>query len=752
MARIKNLPPSRAPQNAKLRSPPATAKAAWSAAIELGASNDQAMEKKPGGAWELVRWAQGIGASSIGGAEAIPAMTAIRKGGHPKEILHGHDAVRARKRNPNDWEMFAYPKLVFMEEAMTPNIKRALELQKEKAAALGMTPQDIAIAFFRHVIGEVIGEKEEICKIHINISDRWPNRNVQELMMSLQGSRAKVTFEHVDECLSSIIGRIPGDESGVYVVVDCGHSGMVRFKQNHVSELSDSLQNAGFAEVAPGPKYKVHHWKDYHAGAGEINMAVEDAVRAINRANGTKSAEANVWEVSECIDEFFKPEPEAKISPRCGLSEGEWDEVMGHAALANRNLDRRRASLVRPILAEALNLAERLGDDIGFHVLLTGRGSRSPTLLKAFRNLIEQDFPTAILHEDKRSKMYVSSQIASETVANSYDSTAVLEGLMRIADEPDILSVKEVPVSLWMRSDPDEHPDGNASDTVVRICTQGRDINDKNSVRDRVSASHPVHLELCATDDEAPSLDLSVFGTPAGVSDDDIVQGWNAENFAYTQVDKVTEFGRFERQLPRSTVKPGKSVCHVYLYMEVARLSVAFYAIFAKDGRAVKPLEKVPFDKVLQDGELTTKWKKYQNIELNMVRLKQVARPETLSTRSPQHSSSKDLPLSDSGAVLPPGSQRVEVSHSRDVSVARSQQGEVTYRDVSRSNSIAARRKEDETGGSGRNRTSSLLKGDKRKRRNMSSLAATRKRMAPDKARSERDSTNSEGAESEMEM
>ena len=228
MARIKNFPPAKPPQRAKLNTPPTTAKhATLNAAIELGASNDQATEKKPGGEWELVRWAQGVGASSVGGAEAIPAMTAICKSGQTREMLHGHAAVRARKRNPNDWEMFAYPKLVFMEEATTPNIQRTLDLQKEKAEALGTTPREIAIAFFRHVISEVIGEKKEAFKIHINISDRWPNRNVQDLMVSLQGLRANVDFEHVDECLSSIIGRIPNDASGVYVVIDCGHSGMV---------------------------------------------------------------------------------------------------------------------------------------------------------------------------------------------------------------------------------------------------------------------------------------------------------------------------------------------------------------------------------------------------------------------------------------------------------------------------------------------------------------------------------------------
>jgi hypothetical protein len=51
----------------------------------------------------------------------------------------------------------------------------------------------------------------------------------------------------------------------------------------------------------------------------------------------------------------------------------------------------------------------------------------------------------------------------------------------------------------------------------------------------------------------------------------------------------------------------GKRVCHVYLYMEVSRLSTAFYAIFAKDGRVVKQLQNTPFYKVFQQGELTTK-------------------------------------------------------------------------------------------------------------------------------------------------
>jgi hypothetical protein len=75
--------------------------------------------------------------------------------------------------------------------------------------------------------------------------------------------------------------------------------------------------------------------------------------------------------------------------------------------------------------------------------------------------------------------------------------------------------------------------------------------------------------------------------------------------------------------------------------VKVSRLSVELYAIFANDGRAVKPLEKTSFDKASQNGEITTKWKKYQGVRLRIVRLKQVARPETLSTNPRQPSTSR---------------------------------------------------------------------------------------------------------------
>lgn len=49
------------------------------------------------------------------------------------------------------------------------------------------------------------------------------------------------------------------------------------------------------------------------------------------------------------------------------------------------------------------------------------------------------------------------------------------------------------------------------------------------------------HYELCTAEDEPSALDLSVFGTTADVSDEDIIEGWNADNLAYTSIDKATE-------------------------------------------------------------------------------------------------------------------------------------------------------------------------------------------------------------------
>jgi hypothetical protein len=260
---------------------------------------------------------------------------------------------------------------------------------------------------------------------------------------------------------------------------------------------------------------------------------------------------------------------------------------------------------------------------------------------------------------------------------------------MRISDEPDILSVKEVPMSLWLRSDPDEATNGKDSRTVVRICTQGRTTKDTFSVRDRASASHPIHYELSAAGVEPLLLDLSVFGTPVDVSDEDIIVGWNAEKFAYTDIDKVSAFGRFEQQMPQLTAVNGRKVCHVYLYVEVSRLSVKLHAVFARDGHEVKLLEKTPFENAFQNGEISEKLRKHKGVDLEIVRLKQVARPESLAVnrREPTISESQRPGDSDSDGSPPitsPAQQdEISVSHgTRKRNASLSQKSQVQRRKV----------------------------------------------------------------------
>lgn len=208
---------------------------------------------------------------------------------------------------------------------------------------------------------------------------------------------------------------------------------------------------------------------------------------------------------------------------------------------------------------------------------------------------------------------------------------------MRIADEPSILSVKEVPVTLWLRSDPDEAADSQDWNDVVRICTQGQDVRNTETVKDRASAAHPIRLELLAAKGDTPLLDLSFFRTPAGVSDDEITEGWNDDEFAYTHVDKVTEFGHFEHPLSASFVSDGEAAFHVYVYAMVARLSVELYAVFAPDGHETTPLETTPFEEAFPypgtTARLAERLANHGGMDLDVVRLKQVARPESVSAQ-----------------------------------------------------------------------------------------------------------------------
>ena len=69
------------------------------------------------------------------------------------------------------------------------------------------------------------------------------------------------------------------------------------------------FQNLGYAEIsAKEPRFRIHEYKTHDTGASAINIAVENEVRRINRVNGVAHPDQNTWEVSDYIDEFWKPE------------------------------------------------------------------------------------------------------------------------------------------------------------------------------------------------------------------------------------------------------------------------------------------------------------------------------------------------------------------------------------------------------------------------------------------------------------
>ena len=154
--------------------------------------------------------------------------------------------------------------------------------------------------------------------------------------------------------------------------------------------------------------------------------------------------------------------------------------------------------------------------------------------------------------------------------------------------------------------------------------------------------------------------------------------------------------------------------------MKVSRLSVELYAIFANDGRAVKPLEKTPFDKAFQNGEITTKWKKYQGVRLRIVRLKQVARPETLST------------------------------NPRQPSKSRSEQPGATTDDDSPSDGSAVQLDDIQVSQRSRKRTSSLSKSGQAQQRKLSRLSVTGRRLYSNEDEIDLYSTDDDETGSEM--
>jgi hypothetical protein len=135
-------------------------------------------------------------------------------------------------------------------------------------------------------------------------------------------------------------------------------------------------------------------------GAGNINIAVENAVRLRNKDASETDAEKGVWETSQFIDEFFKPDVDTNFSPRMGFSDADWRRLMRAARKANDELDYERIDLiVQELIMQELSV--KSVDNTTLRLLLTGRAAYSKTFVARLTAAIAQDFPSVDIQQNE---------------------------------------------------------------------------------------------------------------------------------------------------------------------------------------------------------------------------------------------------------------------------------------------------------------------------------------------------------------
>jgi hypothetical protein len=376
----------------------------------MGASSCQA-QKKIRGEWQgLFRFKAGGKPSSVGGADAIPTITAVKKGGPLSDlndygrVRHGHDALRACKLNPSEWVDFGYLKYVFMSERASSAIKAMHALREKEANELGTDLRAIAIAFFSNLVDEVIQAGERVEKVLLNITDTWHNSDVQELMRCFRESHPDIDFRGYNECDLCLIAHISKREEPT-VVVDCGHSTMVRHETSTMLEGEpDFGQNVGMGKLEgcqpvlyTADTYGIEHG----TGAQIINMETEKVLRSMNERHRVPPHQ-NLRDLSDFIDDFVKPEPEQTYEPQFGIAKEDWDQILKSAYLVIDKIINDSLDLVSPVLATANKTWNS-----GFQVIATGRWLRNPSFKKRLKDKTESEFPNARVIEDDRDGMCV---------------------------------------------------------------------------------------------------------------------------------------------------------------------------------------------------------------------------------------------------------------------------------------------------------------------------------------------------------
>lgn len=208
----------------------------------MGASHSALMERKSGqDRWEHIKLGRGVGASSIGGVDVVPTMTAVRSQEGSQDMLHGIIAVNARISDSRSWTFFEYLKHGYINTAPTNEVERILKDQREVASEKGWNIEDLADQYFYDILSRAVEEDTEPSMIFTNINDAWPNKVAQRLIRGFQKIIPGAEVHGVDECFSSLMGALPRElvtaTHPIYLVhVDCGHSTMVSLRK-YICEL-----------------------------------------------------------------------------------------------------------------------------------------------------------------------------------------------------------------------------------------------------------------------------------------------------------------------------------------------------------------------------------------------------------------------------------------------------------------------------------------------------------------------------------
>lgn len=151
------------------------------------------------------------------------------------------------------------------------------------------------------------------------------------------------------------------------------------------------------ATVNPGePRFVIHDqsWRSENLGAGMIDMAVANELRAINEEAGESDLNKGVWDTLQYFTEYVKPDMDAECAARAGLTELIWRRLMRKAREVDKEFHLQQVDLILQLLRETCVA------DADNQLLLTGRASLSVSFLAVLKPALDSEFPDVkLLHK-----------------------------------------------------------------------------------------------------------------------------------------------------------------------------------------------------------------------------------------------------------------------------------------------------------------------------------------------------------------